>query len=207
MTAPGAAFELALRGDAEWMLRLAHGGMRTLDFARWLGPAEPADERVLQRAEGPVLDIGCGPGRHVHALARRGVLALGVDVSAGALALARARGASVLEGSIFHEVPRPGEWASALLLDGNIGIGGDPGRLLRRARELLVVGGAVLVETDAPGTPTRPVQARLEGPGAISDWFPWALVGADGLGDCAAAAGLAVRDRWEDGGRWFAELG
>ena len=33
-----------------------------------------ADERVLDARRGPVLDVGCGPGRHVLALARRGVL-------------------------------------------------------------------------------------------------------------------------------------
>ena len=37
-----------------------------------------------------VLDVGCGPGRHAHELARRGVLAHGVDISAAFVELARA---------------------------------------------------------------------------------------------------------------------
>lgn len=36
-----------------------------------------------------VLDVGCGPGRHAHALARRGIDVLGVDVSARFVELAR----------------------------------------------------------------------------------------------------------------------
>src|SRR4051812_49744005 len=101
-----------------------------LPLARWLGPIAAADERVLARAVGPVLDVGCGAGRHVCALARRGVLALGLDVSPVAVRLARERGATAVEGSIFDRVP--GHWASALLLDGNVGIGGRPAALLRR---------------------------------------------------------------------------
>jgi SAM-dependent methyltransferase len=37
-----------------------------------------------------VLDVGCGPGRHAHELARRGVSVHGIDISARFIALARA---------------------------------------------------------------------------------------------------------------------
>lgn len=36
-----------------------------------------------------VLDVGCGPGRHAHALARRGINVVGVDISARFIELAR----------------------------------------------------------------------------------------------------------------------
>ncbi|HWC38505.1 MAG TPA: methyltransferase domain-containing protein, partial [Acidimicrobiales bacterium] len=39
-----------------------------------------------------VVDVGCGPGRHSHALARRGVRVVGVDVAQRFVELAR-RGA------------------------------------------------------------------------------------------------------------------
>mgnify|MGYP000281858101 CR=1 FL=1 len=35
--------------------------------------------------KGRVLDVGCGPGHLMHALARRGVKTFGVDISAAAL--------------------------------------------------------------------------------------------------------------------------
>src|SRR5207302_1197576 len=37
-----------------------------------------------------VLDVGCGPGRHAHALGRRGFEVVGVDISERFVALARA---------------------------------------------------------------------------------------------------------------------
>jgi SAM-dependent methyltransferase len=37
-----------------------------------------------------VLDVGCGPGRHAHAMARRGMRVVGIDISAEFLAVAGA---------------------------------------------------------------------------------------------------------------------
>ena len=51
--------------------------------------------------------------------------------------------------------PTPGRWRSALLLDGNIGIGGRPARLLARIASLLAPGGAILVELAGPDTSHR----------------------------------------------------
>jgi SAM-dependent methyltransferase len=197
--------EALARDGASLVCRDEDGRARRLPLARWLGPAGAVDERVLDRAIGPVLDVGCGPGRHVSSLARRGVLALGVDVSPVAVRLARARGAQAIERSIFDRLPGAGTWGSALLLDGNIGIGGRPDALLRRVAGLLAPGGRILLELDAPGAGADTQRLRLESDGAASGWFAWARVSIDALAGPAAAAGLAVAERWSDGGRWFAE--
>jgi SAM-dependent methyltransferase len=203
---PQALYERALAGGPMRM-RLDGGPALPFDVAPWLGPATAADEAVLEHAVAPVLDIGCGPGRHVGALARRGVDALGLDASPDAVGLARARhGATAVAGSVFDHVPGAGSWATALLLDGNIGIEGCPMRLLRRVLELLAPGGRVLVETSGPGRGTRVVQVRLEDDDDHSPAFPWALVGHDGLPAIARAVGLRRRRAWTHSGRWFAEL-
>lgn len=204
---PLALYEAGLAGEAtELWARRRDGSRVPLPLDRWLGPLAGADEDVLSRAVAPVLDIGCGPGRHVLALARRGLIALGIDVSPIAVAHARRRGAHAIEASVFDRVPNAGQWGSALLLDGNVGIGGRPALLLRRLAQLVAPGGRVLVELEPPGVATRAERLRLECGGACSAWFRWAHVGVDGIEAAAEPAGLAVRETWERSGRWFAAL-
>lgn len=184
------------------LLRLGDGRLVPLPVARWSGPVSAADESMLARATGPVLDVGCGPGRLTAALHRRGVEVLGLELLAEVPVLARAAGAPLQVGDVF--APLPGEWGTVLLADGNVGIGGDAARLLRRVAGLLAAGGRVLCELlpyeDVPG----PV--RLEGLGMTSSWFGWALPGRRTLPALADSAGLAVREDWECDGRAFAEL-
>jgi SAM-dependent methyltransferase len=186
--------------------RSSDGRTWALPVGRYLGAPSAADEDVLARAQAPVLDAGCGPGRHVVALARRGMLALGVDVSPVAVRIARERGANVRHASVFDSIPGAGTWGTALLLDGNIGIGGRPTALLTRLARVLRPGGLVLVELDPPGTPAGSTRIRLETAGAVSDWFGWAHVDAEAVAEHAHAAGLAVRETWESEGRCFACL-
>ena len=187
-------------------LRLADGRLEPLPLDRWLAPADATDIAVLEGVEAPVLDLGCGPGRHLAALRAAGKHGLGVDLSPVAVRLARGRGAAAINGSLWSQVPRAGTWRTILLLDGNIGIGGAPTLLLRRAGELLAPGGAIVVEADPPGAPTRRLRVRLEAPGVVSEWFRWARVGSDGIAEVAARAGFAVEAVRALSGRTFATL-
>ena len=176
------------------------------DLERWCGEVDDVDRALLARAEGPVLDVGCGPGRLVAELARQGRSALGVDVAPTAVRLTTAAGGAAVRRSVFDPLPGEGRWGAALLADGNVGIGGDPVVLLRRCRALVQPGGCVLVELEAPGTGCTSVRTRLERGSEVTPWFDWAHVGADAVGAPAAAAGLSVQHTWESGGRWFASL-
>jgi SAM-dependent methyltransferase len=187
-------------------LRRADGRVEPLPLARWLGPVDDADAELLERVVGSVLDIGCGPGRHVAALQRAGHPCLGIDLSPAAVEITRGRGAEAFRGSVFDAVPDAGSWDTALLLDGNIGIGGEPATLLERARELLAPGGAVLAELEPPGAPTGMTRVRLEAPGVVSEWFPWAHVGVDTVAEVAAEAGLEPDWTMCSGERWFTAL-
>ena len=188
-------------------LRLSDGTLAPLALGHWLAPADATDEALLRTVAGPVLDVGCGPGRHLHALARRGVFALGVDLCPVAVELARDRGGNAIVGSIFDHVPGAGTWRTALLLDGNIGIGGAPERLLARVRSLLSPDGAVLVELDPPGADSGTVVARIETRTQVSAWFRWGRVAVGDIEAIARAAGYAVHECAHHGARWFARLG
>jgi SAM-dependent methyltransferase len=187
-------------------VRLADGTLQPLPLDRWVGVADASDAAVLALAAGPVLDLGCGPGRHLAALQARGLAALGVDLSPVAVRLARRRGAAAIPGDVFGSVPHAGRWQTALLLDGNIGIGGAPEALLRRTRELLARGGSALVELDPPGVPTTRTRIRIEAGGEVSEWFRWARVGVDGVEPLAAQAGLDVVEVVCAGDRWLGRL-
>jgi hypothetical protein len=132
---------------------------------------------------------------------------MGVDISSPLLALARSRGVAVLQRSIFDRVPAAGRWGTVLLLDGNVGIGGDPVMLLNRVRALVKPGGFVLLEFDPPGRGVVPSLARIDLDGQPGPWFGWARVGACQAADLLARCpGLRLADRWSDEGRWFASV-
>ena len=196
----------ALHGDPA-RLRYDDGRTLPLDVRRWVAERAPGDSTLLARCGSATLDVGCGPGRLTSALLSRGIACTGVDVAPVAVALARARGAAVLHASFCDPVLDGTRWSTVLLADGNIGIGGDPVALLRRAASLLQEDGRVVVELDPPAVPTRRVRVRLETGTTSSTWFPWAHVSATDTDAVALPAGLRVAERWAAAGRHFAALG
>jgi SAM-dependent methyltransferase len=206
MIHPLHVYAVGLRRPGDAVLRLRDGTVRPLPLDRYLGPADQTDRQLLAGIRGPVLDVGCGPGRHLHALAAYGVFALGVDLSPAAVELATGRGARALVASVFDELPGSGSWRTALLLDGNIGIGGTPARLLARIAALLLDDGEILVELNAPDEPSESTLVRIETGEAVSSWFRWAWVSARDLERIAVAGGLEARACWSLDGRWFARL-
>ncbi|GAA4557590.1 class I SAM-dependent methyltransferase [Pseudonocardia xishanensis] len=213
-----AAFDAVLTGRGTRLVR-DDGVVLTWDPVRWRAGADPDDGWVLDRCTGPTVDLGCGPGRLVAALTARGVVALGVDTSAAARVLCRGRGAPMVRRDVFARLPGEGSWAHVLLADGNIGIGGDPARLLTRAAGLLRPGGSVIVETGPDpdewwrgtartcddGDPPR-LRHPHRRPGSAAVEVAWACVGAAALRRPAAASGLRVVAASPPGGRSFVEL-
>jgi SAM-dependent methyltransferase len=163
------------------------------DVRNWCEDASAIERSLLQSVRGPVLDIGCGPGRLLAAARTLGLAALGIDTSAEAVHLARGRGARALEQSIFAPVPQSGHWQSVILLDGNIGIGGNVGALLGRCRQLIAPSGTLLVEVEAHEHLDTAYSAVLEDQhGNRSEAFPWARTGTAGLASRAKSGGWSI---------------
>lgn len=82
-----------MTGSGHWFEPLAdHLGRAYLRYSFTRGTENEVDFLVAALGLAPgqrVLDVGCGPGRHSHALARRGVEVVGVDISARFVELAR----------------------------------------------------------------------------------------------------------------------
>lgn len=218
----GALYDAALlarMAGADATLR-ATGSARhlPLPLGRWCAPPDRSEVAVLEWLhaqlpdEASVLDLGCGPGRHSAYLAQQGLRVLGVDTSAVALELARARGVDALRADALGRLPacpaggqEGAGWDGVLLLDGNIGLGGDPHLLLCRVRDLLAPAGHLLVELDTDGVTDRR-SLHLDDGVTVSEAFAWARLGADSLARHACLAGLRVVAERTVSGRVFALL-
>ncbi|MFV8753623.1 class I SAM-dependent methyltransferase [Nannocystaceae bacterium ST9] len=111
------------------------GSVRTF----FTGPDEwqPHVHEALAHAKGRVLDVGCGVGRHAIHLQSLGLAVTGIDISPGAIEVARARGlidARVLSIDALGEL-EPGAFSTVLMLWNNFGLFGTP----ERAKPLLEV--------------------------------------------------------------------
>ncbi|WP_237109499.1 class I SAM-dependent methyltransferase [Nonomuraea sp. MG754425] len=199
-------YALALRaGRGPLFMRRADGGRFPLDVERWCAGTDAADRSVLARCRGAVLDVGCGPGRLVAALSERGHRTLGIDISAEAVAETRRRGGMALCRSVFEPIPGTGRWTTALLIDGNIGIGGDIAALLRRMTELTAQDGRLIAEADPAEVDERHVVCLDDG-GGLGAPFPWARAGVAALIRHAVTAGWFPAGEWSVAERQFVEL-
>ncbi|MGH3474958.1 MAG: class I SAM-dependent methyltransferase [Aeromicrobium sp.] len=203
---PAQAMDAAFAGRACQLIDQA-GTSRPMALRRWTGTVDATDRTLLlERCRGRTLDVGCGPGRLVAGLATLDVPALGIDVSHEAVRQSRQRGALAIRRNVFASVPGEGRWDCALLADGNIGIGGHPGRLLGRIRRIVRAGGRVVVELDAAGTDIVHQRWRLRVGSRVTPVFTWAAVGLDAIERLADSAGFVVEDVATVGDRHAAVL-
>jgi hypothetical protein len=139
-------------------------------------------------------------------LGLRGHIVLGIDVAREAVRRTVHRGGAAIRRDVFAPVPGEGRWFTALLADGNVGIGGDPVALLRRLRQVLDPRGRVVVELAAPGTEPYTGWATLSDRGEQAEVFPWSVVGVDDILGVARGAGLEATGMHRFANRWCAVL-
>lgn len=163
---------------------------------------EPTAELVAFReaftgaVDGPVADLGCGPGRDLAALRAAGLEGMGVDLSAGMLTVARGRGLPVVRGDLRRPPIRAGSlggiWSSAALL--HVPRPDVPTTLLAWHRCLRPGGRLALSTSLGSGEGWEGVPYAGGGPedGALKRWFVHHE--ADALAADLAAAGFQVVD-------------
>lgn len=204
-----APYDLALQkgGGTLRLVEAGAGSVRRVEMARFLAAADAADHSVIARAQGPVLDVGCGPGRILHAAIVAGHISLGVDVSRTAIEHALEHGMPALHRSVFDPLPQEGGWRTLLLIDGNIGIGGDPRRLLERCGQITTADGSILVEVDPDPLADRGFEATVvDAEGRTSAPFSWYDIGAPALAERLQGTGLEIVETWSASGRSFVRV-
>lgn len=182
------------------------GSGLVLDGSRWSSPADPVDQMVVSRCEPPVIDVGCGPGRMVRALQHSGQAVLGIDISSVAVQVGSRGGGQVLRRHLADPLPGEGRWGTALLLDGNIGIGGDIGGLLCRCRDLVGPGGLIICEVDTDPDRNEAYEVVLSDSKRRSAPLPWASIGGRALQQLAAGIDLIIAEEWRADHRVFLAL-
>ena len=177
-----------------------------LDISRWTGDADAVDMLVVARCEPPVIDLGCGPGRMVQALNESGLAALGVDMSSVAIGLSRARGGLALRRRIDEPLPAEGRWGTALLMDTNVGLGGNVTALLARCMRLVTSGGLIICEVDQVSERHDVHTVILRTQFATSPPLAWSRIGTSALVQAARSLDLLLVEEWTSGGRAFVAL-
>ena len=120
--------------DDHWFEPVAeHLGAAYLRYSFTKGTEQEVDflvDALDLRPGERVLDVGCGPGRHAHALARRGLEVVGVDISQRFvdLATAGAPPGATFERADARHLAFDGAFDAAIsLCQGAFGLTGGPG--------------------------------------------------------------------------------
>jgi SAM-dependent methyltransferase len=130
------------------MLRDHHDGENTYEIVErddgWVGPSAGGDlyfsefeewpeleRRTMEYVEGRVLDVGCGAGRHACYLREQGHDVTGIDLSPGAVEVARDRGVEDVRRVDVADVTDefdPETFDSVVMLGNNFGLAGTAER-------------------------------------------------------------------------------
>jgi SAM-dependent methyltransferase len=153
----------------------------------------PAAEReALSFVSGRVLDIGCGAGRHALHLQQAGLAVVAIDISPGAVEVARRRGVKDARQLVAEDVDLTlGRFDGFLLMCGNFGIVGsaERGRELLTRLATVANPGAILV---ADCVDDVAVRLRLRYRDRVTPWFDWLNLAPDELREIVHGSGWHI---------------
>jgi SAM-dependent methyltransferase len=140
-------------GEVTEVLEMDNGSIATMDAMHYFrDPAtwSPPLRWAVGEARGRVLDVGLGAGQHALAAQAAGCQVTGLDISPGALAVARQRGVQKLTEGSAWDLPAlfgPGSFDTIFLLGQNLGMFGPPERAgeFFRALYQVTAPGAIII--------------------------------------------------------------
>jgi len=185
--------------------------------AAYVGPPLPqAEQDLLGRLGGRVLDIGCGPGRHLLWLQERGVEAVGIDFSPGTVEVARSRGCREVYVMDVTALDFPaGSFDGVIMMGNNVGLAGTleaTAELFRTLHRIVRTGGLLVGQTRDPlatdnpahlsyhaanrrrGLPPGQVRMRLEYDGLAGEWLDLVLLEPAALVELLQRTGFDVEE-------------
>lgn len=187
------------------------------------------EKDALIEVKSPVLDIGCGAGRHALWLQETGFKVTAIDISSEAIEVAVMRGVkdckvmSALQLS-FDQT----SFETVLLLGNNFGIAGNPEatkKMLQDIYRITTLEGKIIATSRDPAITDNPahlkyhelnrqkghqigqVTIRIEYKGEFGDWFDLLLVSPSEMARINEAAGWKMVRLFEENAGYAAVLG
>jgi SAM-dependent methyltransferase len=182
----------------------------------------PVERRALRFVRGRVLDVGVGAGRVALELQARGRDVIAIDVSPGALEVARARGVRDARLLAFEDVDASlGPLDTIVMFGNNFGLFGSPAkarRLLRRLRPF--VRRMVATSNDPHGTEdpahlayqernralgrmSGQLRLRVRYRDLVGPWFEYLIVSPEEMTEIVSGTGWSIRTLVRDEGSYY----
>jgi SAM-dependent methyltransferase len=182
--------------------------------ARW----PTVERRALRWVRGRVLDVGVGAGRVALELQRRGRSVVGIDVSPGAVEVARQRGVRDVRLLAFEDLDESlGHFDTTVMFGNNFGLFGSPTKARRLLRRLRPLTGRIVAASNDPSATDDPAhlayhehnRRRGRMPGQLrlrvryrdltGPWLDYLIVSPDEMGAIVEGTQWRIRRLLQDG--------
>ena len=129
------------KGEAIYHIRRDDGYLDELNASGYFRTElSELESQALSNAKGHVLDVGCGVGASILWLQKQGIQVTGIDISPGAVEIARERGAKDARVMSLWDLPQIGEkFDTVIFVGNNTGLAGSlekTGEMLDMLRDI-----------------------------------------------------------------------
>ena len=186
------------------------------------------EKKILKYADGKILDIGCGAGRHSLFLQKKGCSVVGMDFSPLAIKVSTMRGLkNCVVSSAFYLPFKKNSFDSVLLMGNNFGIcGNNTKEFLRKIYSITTKNGKIIAVSRNPedtekqehlkyhelnrkrNRPVGLVTIRIEYKNMVGNWFELLMLSAEDLRILCESTGWRIERIIEsENGIYFMMLG
>lgn len=185
---------------------------------RW--PA--VERRALRYVRGRVLDVGVGAGRVALELQARGHEVVGIDVSPGAVEVARRRGVRDVRLLRFEDVDDSlGRFGTVVMYGNNFGLFARPAKAKRLLRRLRGLADRIVAASNDPyqtedeahlryqarnvqrGRMAGELRLRVRYRDLVGPWFDYLIVSPEEMGELVEGTGWRIHRLVRDEGSYY----
>lgn len=196
-----------------------------LDYFAPLRRWPAVERRALRWVRGRVLDVGAGAGRVALELQRRGREVVAIDVSPGAVEVARRRGVRDVRLLAFEDVDQSlGRFDAVVTYGNNFGLFGSRANARRLLRRLRPLAGRIAAASSDPygtedpshlayqarnrerGRMSGQLRLRVRHRDLVGPWFDYLIVSPEEMAEVVEGTGWAIRRLVRDEGSYYAAI-